>query len=79
MKGAQQVGHFTGKRCFIRNGIQTCNPLHRKIRLHIENGIHTYNHSALLNLCVMGEIINMFQCWIIKLLVQRTLWYCMQP
>ena len=30
----KQVGYFTGKCYFIRNGIQAYYPLHRKILLH---------------------------------------------
>ena len=36
----KQVGHFTGKRYFIGNGIQAYNPLQRKMRLHCKS--HSY-------------------------------------
>ena len=53
----KKVSKFTGKRYFVGNSIQTCSPLHRKIRLYRK--WHSYLHSALLNLCVYEEI-NMF-------------------
>ena len=44
------LGHFTGKGYFIRNGIQSYNPLHRKMRMHSK-----WHYILTTQLCLGGK------------------------